>query len=119
MRLLSVLAFLGGAAAVHAQSIIRAQPALLADAPTNSSFAKADGTRFNIDGVTKYYAGSNSYWLAFQTNNADIDKVLDNFVSSGLKIFRIWGFNDVTKTPDSSNSPTPLSCYQKIITVGW
>ena len=35
-------------------------------------------------------------------NNADIDKVLDNFVASGLKIFRIWGFNDVTNTPDSS-----------------
>ena len=60
-----------------------------------------DGLLFNIDGVTKYYAGSNAYWLAFLTNDDDVDKVLDDFAADGLKILRIWGFNDVTETPSS------------------
>jgi mannan endo-1,4-beta-mannosidase len=63
-----------------------------------ANFAKANGTLFTIDGQTKYFAGSNSYWISFLTNNADVDLVLDHVAQSGLKIFRIWGFNDVTST---------------------
>ena len=98
MRLSTVFALLAAAAVQARSTLHRSVRSNLAD----PVFAKANGTMFNIDGVTKYYAGSNSYWLTFQMNNADIDKVLDNFVASGLKIFRIWGFNDVTNTPDSS-----------------
>ncbi|RYP78315.1 hypothetical protein DL769_003193 [Monosporascus sp. CRB-8-3] len=64
-----------------------------------SKFVTTDGTRFNIDGVTKYYAGTNSYWISFLTNNADVDLTLDQLTQSGLKILRIWGFNDVTSEP--------------------
>jgi mannan endo-1,4-beta-mannosidase len=60
-----------------------------------STFATASGTQFNIDGVTKYFAGSNSYWISFLTNNADVDLVMSHVAAAGLKIFRIWGFNDV------------------------
>ncbi len=55
-----------------------------------------NGTRFVIDGVTKYFAGTNSYYITTQvTNNADVDKVMTNIAASGLKILRVWGFNDV------------------------
>ncbi|KAJ5977446.1 endo-1-4-beta-mannosidase [Penicillium viridicatum] len=66
------------------------------------SFAKTDGLKFNIDGETKYVAGTNSYWLPFLTNNADVDSVFKNLKSSGLKILRVWGFNDVNTVPPAS-----------------
>lgn len=58
-----------------------------------------NGTRFSIDGLTKYYAGTNSYWISFLTNDADINLVMDNISKSGLKILRVWGFNDVNNNP--------------------
>ncbi|OMP85528.1 Mannan endo-1,4-beta-mannosidase A [Diplodia seriata] len=66
---------------------------------SNSTFAKVDGLQFNIDGVTQYYAGTNAYWLAFTTGNDDIDTALDRLKEAGLKILRIWGFNDVNTVP--------------------
>ncbi|KAK0715565.1 glycoside hydrolase superfamily [Lasiosphaeris hirsuta] len=60
-----------------------------------------NGTRFSIDGVTKYFAGTNSYWISFLTNNKDVDTVMDNIAASGLKILRVWGFNDVNRKPSS------------------
>jgi mannan endo-1,4-beta-mannosidase len=61
-----------------------------------AAFPSINGTMFTIDGKTKYFAGSNSYWISFLTNNADVDLVMNHFSSAGLKIFRIWGFNDVS-----------------------
>ncbi|KAE8394361.1 putative mannan endo-1,4-beta-mannosidase F [Aspergillus alliaceus] len=62
-------------------------------------FAKADGLQFSIDGKTKYFAGTNAYWLPFLTNNADVDAVFDHLEQTGLKILRVWGFNDVNTAP--------------------
>ncbi|KAL2170443.1 hypothetical protein VTG60DRAFT_4823 [Thermothelomyces hinnuleus] len=59
----------------------------------------AEGTRFSIDGKTGYFAGTNSYWIGFLTNNKDVDTTLDHIASSGLKILRVWGFNDVNSRP--------------------
>lgn len=67
----------------------------------SGSFAKASGTLFNIDGKTGYFAGTNSYWIGFLTNNADIDLVMSHLQTSGLKILRVWGFNDVNNIPGS------------------
>ncbi|KAJ5496943.1 hypothetical protein N7463_008930 [Penicillium fimorum] len=67
----------------------------------SSSFAKVDGLKFNIDGESKYFPGTNSYWLPFLTNNADVDSVFKNLQKSGLKILRTWGFNDVNTVPAS------------------
>ncbi|KAE8353291.1 putative mannan endo-1,4-beta-mannosidase F [Aspergillus coremiiformis] len=64
-----------------------------------ASFAKADGVQFTIDGRKKYYPGTNAYWLPFQMNNADVDAVFDHLEQSGLKILRVWGFNDVNAVP--------------------
>jgi mannan endo-1,4-beta-mannosidase len=65
------------------------------------SAPSADGTRFSIDGKTGYFAGTNSYWISFLTNNGVVDTVMDHLSSSGLKILRVWGFNDVNTQPGS------------------
>lgn len=70
--------------------------------PTVAGKAWFNGTRFTVDGVTKYVAGTNSYWITTQTtNNADVDKVMDNIAASGLKVLRVWGFFDVNTRPSS------------------
>ncbi|KAK3323996.1 glycoside hydrolase superfamily [Cercophora scortea] len=74
----------------------------LPSAKAKSALATTNGTRFSIDGETKYFAGTNSYWIGFLTNNKDVDTVLDHISASGLKILRVWGFNDVTSKPSSN-----------------
>lgn len=76
-------------------SVARALPAAAAAASST-----VNGTRFTIDGRTGYFAGTNSYWISFLTNNRDVDTVLDHISSSGLKILRVWGFNDVNRRPN-------------------
>jgi mannan endo-1,4-beta-mannosidase len=61
----------------------------------------AKGTSFVVDGKEGYIAGSNSYWISFLTNNADVDLVMGHLQSSGLKFLRVWGFNDVNSDPGS------------------
>jgi mannan endo-1,4-beta-mannosidase len=69
--------------------------------PGGTGFPKAVGTKFNIDGSTNYFAGTNSYWIGFLTYNPDVDMALDHMKASGLKILRVWGFNDVNTVPGS------------------
>jgi mannan endo-1,4-beta-mannosidase len=57
---------------------------------------------FNIDGVTKYWPGTNCYWCGFLTANGDVDTVFSDMAAAGLKIVRVWGFNDVNTIPSSS-----------------
>jgi mannan endo-1,4-beta-mannosidase len=45
--------------------------------------------------------GTNTYWIGFLTNNADVDLVMSHIAASGLKVLRVWGFNDVSSTPGS------------------
>lgn len=63
-----------------------------------ASFVTKSGTLFNIDGTTRYFAGTNAYWIGFLTNNADVDLVMSHLQTSGLKVLRVWGFNDVSNT---------------------
>jgi mannan endo-1,4-beta-mannosidase len=67
--------------------------------PAAAAKSTANGTRFSIDGVTKYFAGSNAYWISFLTNDADVDLAMGNVARSGLKILRVWGFYDVNQRP--------------------
>jgi hypothetical protein len=68
-----------------------------------STIPKVDGLRFNFDGATKYFAGTNAYWLPFFTNNADVDLVFDHMASAELRIVRTWGFNDVNIVPTNGD----------------
>lgn len=54
-----------------------------------------------IDGKKQYFAGTNSYWIGFLTNNADVDTVMQHLQASGEKVLRVWGFNDVTSVPSA------------------
>ncbi|KAJ5209877.1 hypothetical protein N7472_000016 [Penicillium cf. griseofulvum] len=66
-----------------------------------TGFPTTNGLEFEIDGKTSYFAGSNSYWIGFLTNNDDVDLVFDHMDESGLRILRVWGFNDVNTVPSS------------------
>lgn len=65
------------------------------------AFAQTDGLLFNIDGVTEYYAGTNCYWCGFLASDEDVDTVFSHIATSGLKILRVWGFNDVNTIPST------------------
>ncbi|PYH48051.1 glycoside hydrolase 5 family protein [Aspergillus saccharolyticus JOP 1030-1] len=64
-----------------------------------TAFPSTSGLQFKIDGKTGYFAGTNSYWIGFLTNNDDVDLVMSQLKESDLKILRVWGFNDVTTKP--------------------
>jgi len=76
------------------------------------------GLKFNIDGVTQYFAGTNSYWIGFLTNNADVDTVFTHLKSSGLKVLRVWGFNDVTQSTSGVWYQSFISGQQPQINTG-
>ncbi|KAL5049069.1 hypothetical protein BDW71DRAFT_165319 [Aspergillus fruticulosus] len=65
----------------------------------SGSFATTSGIQFVIDGEAGYFPGSNAYWIGFLKNNSDVDHVFDRVASSGLRILRVWGFNDVNTVP--------------------
>lgn len=79
--------------------------------PAAAVKSTTNGTKFSIDGETKYFAGTNSYWISFLTNNADVDLAMGNIAKSGLKILRVWGFNDV-------NSAGSGVYYQRLSSLG-
>ncbi|KAF2218615.1 glycoside hydrolase superfamily [Elsinoe ampelina] len=68
----------------------------------SSSFASASGSLFNIDGKKQYFVGTNSYWIGFLDNNDDIDLVFSHLQTAGIKVLRVWGFNDVTALPSGN-----------------
>jgi len=70
-----------------------------ATAGTFPKVSKTSALKFEIGNSTKYFTGTNAYWLPFVTNNEDIDLALDHIAASGLKVVRTWGFNDVNEIP--------------------
>ncbi|KAA8572356.1 hypothetical protein EYC84_002979 [Monilinia fructicola] len=72
-------------------------------ATTINGYAKAVGTVFQINGKKTYFAGTNCYWCGFLTNNADVDLVMTHLAATGLKVLRVWGFNDVTTAQGSGS----------------
>ncbi|KAL4815698.1 glycoside hydrolase superfamily [Aspergillus spinulosporus] len=65
----------------------------------SGSNPSVDGLNFVIDGQTGYFAGTNAYWLPFLTDDADVELAMSHLAESGLKILRVWGFNDVNTVP--------------------
>lgn len=79
------------------------QPATSTSNPPPSSYVTTSGTRFRFDGVTKYFAGTNCYWCSVGgISDADVDLTMNHIQQSGLKILRVWGFNDVTSVPSGN-----------------
>ncbi|KAK5745770.1 hypothetical protein LTR17_001272 [Elasticomyces elasticus] len=96
---LTALAAVASAISLPAVSSVPARAA--SSRAASGAHATTSGTQFTIDGQTGYFAGTNTYWTGFLTNNDDIDIVMQHLSSSGLKVLRVWGFNDVTSTPSS------------------
>ncbi|KKK19644.1 hypothetical protein P175DRAFT_0492671 [Aspergillus ochraceoroseus IBT 24754] len=67
----------------------------------SGSFPTTSGVQFVIDGEAGYFPGSNSYWIGFLTNDRDVDLVFDHMRESGLRVLRVWGFNDVNAVPSA------------------
>ncbi|OBR10670.1 Fungal cellulose binding domain-containing protein [Colletotrichum higginsianum IMI 349063] len=86
--------------------------------PPGTGFPSVSGTKFTIDGVTKYYPGTNCYWCSFLTNASDVDLVLGHLRTSGLKILRIWGFSDVNTVPQYDNWFQHLTASGSTINTG-
>lgn len=74
--------------------------------------------KFNIDGTTQYFAGTNAYWIGFLTNNADVDLVMTHLKSAGIKVLRVWGFNDVTQSTSGVWFQSFISGQQPQINTG-
>lgn len=100
MSLLFIINSFAGFIALLAASAIcaRADASSLA---TSACFPTTSGLLFDIDGTTKYFAGTNCYWCGFLTADEDVDHVFSDIASSGLKVVRVWGFNDVNTIPSS------------------
>ncbi len=58
-----------------------------------ASNPSVSGLKFNIDGTTAYFAGTNAYWIGFLASNTDVDTVMSHLKSSGLKVLRVWGIS--------------------------
>jgi mannan endo-1,4-beta-mannosidase len=100
-NLITIVSLAGAACAFPTISRSDAGKASSSLAPRQTStFPSTSGTSFVIDGKEQYFAGTNTYWIGFQTNNADVDLVMKNIASSGMKVLRVWGFNDVTSATD-------------------
>lgn len=99
----SLLTAAGLVSAQLASALPQASSSTVSPSPSPSatpgSFVTTSGLNFVIDGKTGYFAGSNSYWIGFQKNNDDVDLVFSHLQESGLKILRVWGFNDVNQKP--------------------
>jgi mannan endo-1,4-beta-mannosidase len=81
MNLLTVifLAFTAIAATSPAKILIRAD------------CASPSGLKFNIDGKVAYFAGTNSYWISFLTDDANVDLVMSHLKTANLKVLRVLG----------------------------
>ncbi|KAJ5371102.1 uncharacterized protein N7496_007194 [Penicillium cataractarum] len=89
-----------GFAASHAISIGDSMDRrAVQDAHQKAAIPSRNGLRFVIDGQADYFAGSNSYWIPFLKSNSDVDLVMSHLKQSGLKVLRVWGFNDVNEIP--------------------
>ncbi|KAK0108213.1 hypothetical protein ONS95_003033 [Cadophora gregata] len=109
---------LGLACLTTATPVPEAAPGSTHSLQERATYPSTSGLKFNIDGKVAYFAGSNSYWIGFLTNNADVDLVMSHLKASGLKVLRIWGFNDVTQTSGGVWFQSFVAGQQPVINTG-
>ncbi|KAH7142190.1 glycoside hydrolase superfamily [Dactylonectria macrodidyma] len=68
-------------------------------------FVTVKGDVFQLNGRDFYFAGSNAYYLPFQTNQEDVERGLGAAKKAGLNVMRTWGFNDRNATTDTNGLP--------------
>src|SRR3954451_15853012 len=89
-------------AATLSMALLPATAAAAAVATTpGSGFVTRAGTQLLLDGQPFRFAGTNNYYLHYQSAVAR-DNVLDKAAASGLPVVRTWGWFD-TGTADGAN----------------
>jgi mannan endo-1,4-beta-mannosidase len=68
-----------------------------------AGFVDTDGTEFVMDDNPFYFSGANNYYL-FYKPVTQVQEVMDDANSLGLKVIRTWGFCDGTCTSGNYNS---------------
>ncbi|KAG2114971.1 glycoside hydrolase family 5 protein [Suillus cothurnatus] len=67
----------------------------------SSSFVSSSKDGFSVNGSSLRFVGTNLYWLPTLESNDDIWNMLKNISDTGIKVVRIWAFNDVEIIPES------------------
>lgn len=80
-----------------------------------ASNPSVSGLKFNIDGTVAYFAGTNAYWIGFLTSNTDVDTVMSQLKSSGLKVLRVWGIHHSHSPINSCTDPLPRLQRRNVI----
>ncbi|KAG1891002.1 glycoside hydrolase family 5 protein [Suillus subluteus] len=65
----------------------------------SSPFVSTSGPDFVVNGSLLKYIGTNAYWLPTLNTNEDIWNTLGNISALGIKVIRLWAFNDVDTIP--------------------
>jgi mannan endo-1,4-beta-mannosidase len=81
------------------QLILVAASVVFAVSPP-SNFVTTQNGKFMVNGKPIRFVGTNAYWLPSLFTDADIDSTLGNMSTAGIKVVRLWGFNDVETIPD-------------------
>ncbi|KAG1733261.1 glycoside hydrolase family 5 protein [Suillus occidentalis] len=67
----------------------------------SSPYVSSGKDGFSVNGSSLRFVGTNLYWLPTLETNDDIWNVLKNISDTGIKVIRIWAFNDVETIPAS------------------
>ncbi|KAG1827299.1 glycoside hydrolase superfamily [Suillus subaureus] len=80
-------------------STVAAIPSRTTDKRASSPFVSTSGPGFVVNGSSLKYIGTNAYWLPTLNTNEDIWNTLGNISALGIKVIRLWAFNDVDTIP--------------------
>ncbi|KAG1831766.1 glycoside hydrolase family 5 protein [Suillus variegatus] len=80
-------------------SVVSAIPSRTIDTRASSPFVSTSGSGFVVNGSSLKYIGTNVYWLPTLNTNEDIRNTLANISALGIKVVRLWAFNDVDTVP--------------------
>jgi len=82
-------------------SCLAAAPSRTISKRGNSSFVSSSKDGFSVNGSSLRFVGTNLYWLPTLESNDDIWNALKDVSDTGIKVIRIWAFNDVETIPES------------------
>ncbi|KAG2132512.1 glycoside hydrolase family 5 protein [Suillus bovinus] len=80
-------------------SAVAAIPSRTIDKRASSPYVSTNGPDFVVNGSSLKYIGTNAYWLPTLNTNEDIWNTLANISALGIKVVRLWAFNDVDTIP--------------------
>ncbi|EIW85194.1 glycoside hydrolase family 5 protein [Coniophora puteana RWD-64-598 SS2] len=95
MKVSRIWAALLGAIAAHAAIV-----PTTTTKRTSSPFVSSEGSEFVVNGTNFKYIGTNAYWLPTLQDD-EISTTLAKMAATGIKVVRLWAFNDVDAVPSN------------------